>query len=383
MSTTQRTVIDVHVVQTVPPSNLNRDDTGSPKTATYGGVRRARVSSQAWKRAARRDFEQYLDATDLGTRTKRVVELVADAIRKADSSVGVDEALKAAEDVLTAASIAVKEPRVKKGEVAGPKESGYLLFLSAQQIAALADVARTSLATGEKIDKKAAQALVKGKNSIDLALFGRMVADVSDLNVDASCQVAHSLSTHAVETEYDFFTAVDDHKAEDSAEDAGAGMIGTVEFNSSTLYRYATVDVDKLRENLGDDEATTRAVGAFLRSFVRSMPTGKQNTFANRTLPDAVVVTVRGDQPVSLVGAFEEPVTETVEGGRVRRSVEKLAAHAADVEEAWGGSPVATWVVGVGAAGAALEPLGERVAFDELVDAATRTVSGRLAPVLA
>jgi CRISPR system Cascade subunit CasC len=380
-TTAPRTFIDFHVVQTVPPSNLNRDDTGSPKTATYGGVRRARVSSQAWKRAARRDFVGYLDASDLGTRTKRVVELVAEAIRAGDDSVAPEEALKAAEGVLTAASIAVKEPRVKKGETAGPPESGYLLFLSAQQIEALADVARRSLVTGEKVDKKAAQSLIKGKNSIDLALFGRMVADVTDLNVDASCQVAHALSTHAVETEYDFFTAVDDHKAKDADEDAGAGMIGTVEFNSSTLYRYATIDVEGLRENLGDDEATSRAVAAFLRSFVRSMPTGKQNTFANRTLPDAVIVTVRDDQPVSFVGAFEEPVAETVAGGRVLRSVQKLAEHATDVQAAWGGVPVATWVVGVGAAGAALETLGERVGFDELVEAAAATVAGRLAPV--
>lgn len=382
-SSAPRTFIDIHVVQTVPPSNLNRDDTGSPKTATYGGVRRARVSSQAWKRATRRDFEQHLDASELGTRTKRVVELVADAIRRADGAVGEDDAHKAAEGVLTAAGITIKAPRVKKGEVAGPSEAGYLLFLSAQQIAALADVARESLASGEKVDKKAAQALIKGKNSIDLALFGRMVADVSDLNVDASCQVAHALSTHAVETEYDYFTAVDDHKAEDAAEDAGAGMIGTVEFNSSTLYRYATIDVDRLRQNLGDDQATGSAVEAFLRSFVTSMPTGKQNTFGNRTLPDAVVVSVRSDQPVSLVGAFEEPVKETIEGGRARRSVEKLAQYAAEVQAAWGGEPVATWGVGVGAAGEALETLGERVTFDELVDAASRTVSGRLAPVLA
>ncbi|MET4224796.1 type I-E CRISPR-associated protein Cas7/Cse4/CasC [Oerskovia enterophila] len=347
-TTAPRTFVDVHVLQTVPPSNLNRDDTGSPKTATYGGVRRARVSSQAWKRAARRDFEQYLDSSELGTRTKRVVELVADAIAKRNADAPEADRLKAAGEVLTAAGIAVKEPRVKKGETAGPAESGYLLFLSAQQIEALAVVASESLATGEKIDKKAAQALIKGKNSIDLALFGRMVADVSDLNVDASCQVAHALSTHAVETEYDFFTAVDDHKAEDAAEDAGAGMIGTVEFNSSTLYRYATIDVDGLRKNLGDDEATSRAVAAFLRSFVRSMPTGKLNTFANRTLPDAVIVTVREDQPVSFVGAFEEPVAETVDGGRVRRSVQRLAQHATEVQDAWGGSPVASWVVGGG-----------------------------------
>ncbi len=352
-----RTIVDVHLLQTVPPSNLNRDDTGSPKTATYGGVRRARVSSQAWKRATRRAFDDYLDKSDLGMRTKRVVELLGERIRAEHPEVSVEEAQRSAADVLTAAGIAVKEPRGKKG---APPESGYLLFLSALQIDALARLATETLASEGKPDKKAVQALIKDKNSIDLALFGRMVADVTDLNVDAACQVAHALSTHSVETEYDYFTAVDDHKETDAEEDAGAGMIGTVEFNSATLYRYATIDVDRLRDNLGDDAATERAVGAFLQAFIRAMPTGKQNTFANRTLPDAVVVTVREDQPVSFVGAFEEPIPQTLAGGRVVRSVQRLVDHAQAVEAAYGGAPVKTWVVGVGASGEPLGALGER-----------------------
>lgn len=370
-----RTIIDVHVLQTVPPSNLNRDDTGSPKTAVYGGVRRARVSSQAWKRATRRDFAELLDSSELGTRTKRVVELLGARIVAARPGTGDAEAQAAAAEVLTAAGITVKEPRNKKG---APPESGYLLFLSAQQIDALARVAVESLNGAAKPDKKAAQALVKDKNSVDLALFGRMVADVTDLNVDAACQVAHALSTHAVQPEYDYFTAVDDHKAADEEEDAGAGMIGTVEFTSATLYRYATVDVDLLARNLGDPAATHRAVDAFLRAFATSMPTGKQNTFANRTLPDAILVTVREDQPISYVGAFEDPVTGTAEGGRVRQSAQRLAGYVADVADAYGARPVQAWVVGVGAAGSALEPLGERVSFDEAVRGATALVAERV-----
>jgi CRISPR system Cascade subunit CasC len=371
-----RTIIDVHVLQTVPPSNLNRDDTGSPKTAVYGGVRRARVSSQAWKRATRRDFAGLLDSSELGTRTKRVVELLGDRIVAARPGTSEEDAQAAAADVLSNAGITVKEPRNKKG---APPESGYLLFLSAQQIDALARLAVESLDGGDKPDKKAAQAVIKDKNSIDLALFGRMVADVTDLNVDAACQVAHALSTHAVQPEYDYFTAVDDHKAADEEEDAGAGMIGTVEFTSATLYRYATIDVDLLARNLGDPTATERAVDAFLRAFTTSMPTGKQNTFANRTLPDAVVVAVREDQPVSYVGAFEDPVTGTAGGGRVRQSAERLADYAQDVADAYGARPVHAWVVGVGTAGSALAPLGERASFDDAVRAATGIVAERLA----
>lgn len=372
-----RTIVDIHVLQTVPPSNLNRDDTGTPKVATYGGVRRARVSSQAWKRATRQEFRDALDISDLGVRTKRIVELVAGRIADLAPGTAPESALQASADVLTAAGITVKEPRGKKG---APPEASYLLFLSELQVDALAHLATEHMTSGEKIDKKDAQSLIKDKNSIDLALFGRMVADVSDLNVDAACQVAHALSTHSVETEYDYFTAVDDHELTGPDSDAGAAMIGTVEFNSSTLYRYATIDVDQLRKNLGDNAATIRAVKAFLAAFIRSMPTGKQNTFANRTLPDAVVVSIRADQPISLVGAFEEPVKDTLDGGRVAASVERLVAHANNVEAAFGTPPVRTWVVGVGAPGTVLEALGTRVALADLVDGASDLVAERIVP---
>lgn len=370
-----RTIVDVHLLHTVPPSNLNRDDTGSPKSATYGGVTRARVSSQAWKRATRSAFAEHLDKTDLGTRTKRVVELVAERIEALGGPQAAEERLTLAAAVLTAAGITVKEPKVRKGVDPKTAESGYLLFLSALQVDALA---RLAVDTSGEIDKKAARALLKGDNSIDLALFGRMVADAVDLNVDASCQVAHALSTHAVTTEFDYFTAVDDHKKEDAEEDAGAGMIGTVEFSSSTLYRYATVDVDLLRKNLGDDDATLRALEAFLRAFTTSMPTGKQNTFANRTLPDALVVSVRQDRPVSYVGAFETPVRAEADGGRVRRSAHALATYAEQVVEAFAEPAVATVVVGVGDAGAEVERLGERLTFDAAVQRVSAAVAPRL-----
>ena len=366
-----RTIVDIHVLQTVPPSNLNRDDTGSPKTATYGGVRRARVSSQPWKRAGRRAFALPLDTNGPGVRTKRVVELLVAAVRRELPDVPEEDMTNVATAVLRAAGITVKEPRGAKGAT---PEAGYLLFLSAQQIRALAGLAVEHM-QGADLDKKRARRLLRDRNSVDLALFGRMVAekDATDLYVDAACQVAHALSTHAVETEYDYFTAVDDHKAAQADEDAGAGMIGTVEFNSSTLYRYATVDVDRLVDNLGDREATARAVEAFVRGFVTSMPAGKQNTFANRTLPDLVMVSLRHDQPVSYVGAFETAVATTGEG-RVTRSAEALAAYAIEVAEAYGVTPDATWIVGVGRAASAAEHLGERVTLDRLVQACGQAV---------
>ncbi len=371
-----RTFIDIHVLQTVPPSNMNRDDTGSPKTAVYGGVRRARVSSQAWKRATRLDFQRTLDGRDLGVRTKRVVELVAEEIARQAEDIDAGVRAQAAAAVLTAARIKLQPARKKDA----PEESGYLILLSRLQIEALAALAVESVRTGNPPDKVAALAVIKDKNSVDLALFGRMVADVTDLNVDAAAQVAHAISVHPVETEYDYFTAVDDHKREDSEEDAGAGMIGTVEFNSSTLYRYATVDVAQLATNLGDPLAVRRGVEAFLRSFVRSLPTGKQNTFANRTLPDAVVVAVRDDQPVNLVGAFESPVSSDGTG-TIEAASRALADYAKDVGDAYGDAPVRSWVVGVGSRTSALDSLGERIPFDELVPAVGEVIAARLAPV--
>ncbi len=360
-----RTYIDVHVVQTVPPSNLNRDDTGSPKTAFYGGVRRARVSSQAWKRATRTAFRDVLDLSLLGVRTRRVVELVAEEIRRQNSDVGWEAAITAAEGVLGKAGIKLKPARKKEA----PQESGYLLFLSRRQVQNLAAAALAAHDGGEHLVN--VKQLADTEHSVDLALFGRMVADTRDLDVDAAVQVAHAISVHAVEEQFDYFTAVDDHKAADEEEDAGAAMIGTVEFNSSTLYRYATIDVVRLAENLGDPAAVRAAVEAFVGCFVTSMPTGKQNTFANRTLPDAVLVQVRDDQPVNYVGAFEEAIVSP--SGRVALAVDRLAEHARELDQAYGLHAVESF-----AAGPKARPLGEVRPWADVVTAVGDVIASRL-----
>lgn len=344
-----RTIVDIHILQTVPPSNVNRDDTGSPKTAVFGGVRRARVSSQAWKRATRLAFDVLLDPSELGVRTKRIVELVAERITQLEPDLG-GQAAELAVGVVTSTGLKLKKGERKETE---SHDTGYLVFVSRLQIDRLASAA-VEIAAAE--DPAAALKALKGKelldtgHSVDLALFGRMVADVSDLNVDACAQVAHAISVHAVDNEYDYFTAVDDVKQASEDEDAGAGMIGTVEFNSSTLYRYATLDVDRLQESLGDGPATRRAVEAFVKAFVESMPTGKQNTFANRTLPDAVVVMVRDTQSVNLVGAFEDAVTAENGTTRLEVAARRLADRAVEVADVLGQVPVTTWAVAIGGA---------------------------------
>ncbi|SNR83750.1 CRISPR-associated protein, Cse4 family [Haloechinothrix alba] len=367
-----RTFIDIHVLQTVPPSNLNRDDTGSPKTAVYGGYRRARVSSQAWKRATRVSFGDRLDAGELGVRTKRVVQLLADAIAERDSELK-QRSTELAAEAIRQVGIKVSAPtkNSKKDTDDDAKdtaeESGYLVFFSRRQIDNLADAA-VSAAQSEDVKKALKEAKVKDladrDHSVDVALFGRMVADQADINVDAAAQVAHAISVHPVETEFDYFTAVDDTNPE---EETGAGMIGTVEFNSSTLYRYATVDVNRLVDNLGDAVATRRAVEAFTDCFVRSMPSGKQNTFANRTLPEAVVVHVRDSQPINLVGAFESPVRESATSGRIKRAAEALRDETSEIARAYGERPVAGWVTRVGTDTASLDDLGTNVPLDNLV----------------
>lgn len=373
-----RTVVDIHILQTVPPSNINRDDTGSPKTATYGGARRARVSSQAWKRATRVAFGHYLDTAELGVRTKRVVELLAEEITDRAPKLSEDAATLAAE-TFKAVGIEVKAPKksAKSGEVP-VHEAGYLVFLSRKQIQNLASAA-IEAAGSDDIGKALKAAKVKDladrEHSVDIALFGRMVADQADLSVDAAAQVAHAISVHPVETEFDYFTAVDDKTYED---ETGAGMIGTVEFNSSTLYRYATVDANRLSETLGSVDATARAVRAFVEAFARSMPTGKQNTFANRTLPEAVLVQIRETQPINLVGAFENPVRELGSSGRVKRASEALRDEAREIERAYGEHPVATWVTRVGTDTASLDDLGTNAPLSELVTAVGDLVETRL-----
>ena len=366
------TYVDIHIIQSLPPSCVNRDDSGSPKSAVYGGVRRLRVSSQSWKRATRLYFNDLLDAEDIGVRTKRVVEVLASTIAK-DAPELAENAAGLSEGVFKAARIKLSPPRGKKD---GTQESGYLLFLSTSQIARLAELAISSARDGEALDAKTVKKIFKEAHAVDIALFGRMVADDTDLNVDAACQVAHAISTHAAENEYDFFTAVDE-KNRSEEEDAGAGMMGTVEFSSATMYRYATVNLDMLVENLGDDDAALRALEVFIKGFCLSMPTGKQNTFANRTLPETVVISVRDDQPVSLVGAFEEPVPEASGRGYIDRSVSGLAQYAETIEKNYGLRPLDSFVVALKDSDA-VSSLGERVSFADLPGRVRQAVAPRM-----
>ena len=370
------TYVDIHVIQSLPPSCINRDDSGSPKSAVYGSVRRLRVSSQSWKRAVRLYFKNHLNTSNLGTRTKHLAQIIATQIGEIDSGLS-ETALTLAIKAINAAADKNKKIIAVDNKGNFKKESTPLFFASPEQVRRTAELVVTSQQTGKRLSKKEVQQTLSAQSGIDIALFGRMVASTPVLNVDAACQVAHAISTHAAENEYDFFTAVDDEKSRSEEEDAGAGMMGTVEFSSATMYRYATVNIDMLRHNLGDGEAALRALEVFIRGFCLSMPTGKQNTFANRTVPEAVVVAVREDQPVSLAGAFEEAVPADAAHGYVARSVEALARHAATIEDNYGLEPLRSFVVALTDSNA-VASLGERVSFTDLPERVREVVAPRL-----
>ncbi|MFF4330713.1 type I-E CRISPR-associated protein Cas7/Cse4/CasC [Streptomyces sp. NPDC001591] len=399
----KRTILDVHILQTVPPSNINRDDTGAPKSAVYGGVRRSRVSSQAWKKATRAAFNELLDPAELGVRTKKVVEALTDRIITREETLTTDQVWPMAVEIIqtaTGVKLETRKPPAKAKDKDGAEDeatepqapqSSYLLFLSARQLDGLADLAIKGI--GQKAEPKVfvkdsaikaeAKQIASTRHSVDIALFGRMVADTADINVDAAAQVAHALSVHPVDLETDYFTAVDD---KNSDAEPGAGMIGTVDFNSATLYRYAAVDIDLLTRNLDagltdgerKGEPVRRAVEAFIEGFTLSMPTGKINTFGNNTLPDAVIVKLRSARPISFVGAFEKPVAQDTSDGHVRSACRALAEHIPAVEDAFGAAADRTWIVRVGSQTQDLAGLGEEVNLRELVAQVGQAVAGRL-----
>nr|WP_290665156.1 type I-E CRISPR-associated protein Cas7/Cse4/CasC [Ardenticatena sp.] len=327
--------IELHIIQNFAPSNLNRDDTGNPKDAEFGGVRRARISSQAIKRAIRREpiFAQTTGVPPaLRTRwmTRRLSEKLMASGKAPDETERVARAFAAA--------------FVGKMDKNAPDRTSVLLYLSDDEYAEIAralldawDAALEAAPTdGQSPDAKAEPyatlvkqwlKTTKGRTSApDIALFGRMLADKPDLNLDAACQVAHAISTHRVEMDFDFFTAVDDLLTD---EESGSGHMGMTPFNSATYYRYARLHWQQLVKNLGGDVGLAhRTLKGFLLAALRAIPTGKQNAFAALNPPDFVLAVVRTDGMAwSLANAFERPVRPDRDGGLVRPSIAALDAY--------------------------------------------------------
>ena len=362
-------VVDVHAIQSLPPSNLNRDETGSPKTATFGNVRRARVSSQAWKAAMRRWFKDNIDLDNPGIRTKHVPQMILEEIVSRDINGMTDEqAVNDMKDIMNI--ILPKRDKSKTAVVAEEDaETGVttyhtdaLFMVSRKQIQNVVDI-RYDESLTDKEKSKAIKNALNENQAMDTSLFGRMVADAPNINVDAGAQVAHALGVTKAVPEFDFYTAMDDES--DRVDHNGSSMMGTIEFSSSVLYRYADLSLSQLLFNLGGNvPATVYAVKEFLKSFIESMPTGKQNSFAAHTLPDAIVVTIRPGRPVSYAEAFETPI----EGNSpTAKAIDALVDYAEAQKRAYDLDEVATYVVGVKEVDR-LNELGDVVSASELVD---------------
>jgi len=343
--------VEFHLIQNFAPSNLNRDDTGSPKDAIFGGQRRSRVSSQCQKKAVRDFFKtsNFLSNEDIGIRTRHLDRLLNEELK----AVGFEDISKFNEIVkLSLKAKKGKEEDDDEGDKEEKSEAllSYLLFISATEIAAIRELILSNskdllaLASKKKIKPTdipdAFRSGLKGclarSRAVDIALFGRMLADFPSANQHAACQVAHAISTHKVDREFDYFTAVDD---KGTADESGAGMIGQVEFNSATLYRYAVLDAQKLFSNLQrDSELTLSAVEAFTQAIVRAIPTGKQNSFAAHNAPAFVGVAIRRSAPLNLANAFEKPVQPRGDQALSSQSVCALAAYEKQLSAMYGDS---------------------------------------------
>lgn len=312
-------IIELHAIQSFGPTNLNRDDTGNPKEALFGGVRRARVSSQSAKRAMRvSDLFRQAVNVETGTRTKRLSEQLTEYLMAAN--IDEDEALAFAAEVI--GSIFAKPN--KKNE----RETNVLVYISPDEFNYVAENALAAYQQGGTVDVKQIKKDLKDRSlAPDIALFGRMLAEHPDLSVDAACQVAHALSTHEVNSaEFDYFTAVDDLTPD---AETGAGMLGLVAFNSATYYRCIRVDWNQLVSNLsGDHELAATTVSALMTAFALVVPSGMKNSFVNQHAPDFLLAVVRpSNDGQSLDNAFEQPVRAIRGSGYVQPSVDALTKY--------------------------------------------------------
>lgn len=346
-------LIQIHLLQNYAPANLNRDDTGSPKDALFGGVLRGRISSQCLKRSMRTSMffeEAFKDAGLLAQRTKQLHKLLAEALM----AEGATE--KEREDIVARVpefgKKSAKEVDSEKdtegngvaASVADAKlETKQLIYLAPNEVMPLAQKllkAYREVGAGKwaKYEMKDLRRELGSSvpRSVDIALFGRMTTDEAFEDVHAAAQVAHALSTNALKQEFDYYTAVDDLSGQ-----TGAGMIGDVEFNSSTYYKYLNVHFGKLIENLGGDDAAqdnaTRAVMALLEAAIFAQPSGKQNSFAAHNLPDFVLVEVSSRiLPVNYANAFLAPARAKDNKTVVEVAADQLVDHASKTSAMFG-----------------------------------------------
>ena len=327
---------EIHLLKNHVPANLNRDETGSPKDCIFGGVPRARISSQCLKRSIRQSdiFREIINKELMGIRTRKMPQLVGDILQQR----GVSEEL-ANQSALILTTIG------KNNDKPGADyRTEQILFYSQEDITAIANLMEKTINENDNDLNKFKKIKIKDIRqeltaqrpiSVDIALFGRMVTDTAMRDVEAAVQVAHALSTNRLQREFDYFTAIDDLMEETN--ELGAGMIGDLEFNSSCFYEYFSFDMAEFIKNLScgrEDEAkevqeiAQKALLAFLEASIFTTPSGKQNTFAAHQLPSAIYVEIKSRKiPVSYANAFAKPAEARKGIGMDMDSVEKLAAQ--------------------------------------------------------
>ncbi|GAA1748939.1 type I-E CRISPR-associated protein Cas7/Cse4/CasC [Streptomonospora arabica] len=327
--------LDIHALQTLPYSNVNRDDLGLPKVVEYGGRERTRVSSQSWKRAVRHQVETRLG--DPAVRTRRIIAAVAE--RLTARGWDADLAELAGRQVVAAAGKGIKLEQDKEGQA---PSTSVLLYLPAAGLDELADLAagyenELRAVAGKKTPKpvlpsERVAAILRSRNAT-INLFGRMLAELPGADVDGAVQFAHAFTVHGTDVETDFFTAVDDIRG--PAEDRGSGHMNVGQFSAGTFYRYANVNLSALLTNLdGDTTAARELVAEFLAAFLATVPGGKQTATAAMTIPELVYVAVRTDRPISFAPAFEKPITST--HGYSAAAQSALSSYAQNLHTLWG-----------------------------------------------
>ncbi len=330
-------LIEIHQIKNYPTTCLNRDDTGAPKTCNFGGVLRGRISSQCLKRTWRTYplFQKQL-GTALGTRTRNMPRLVCDELAK-EGQYG--EYLDVVKDKLTAIA--------NKGSTSDTGMTSQIVFYSPADIQALTGAVKSVInkcATASAFKGITIKELTKHMTdaktrpiSLDMALWGRMVTADAFADVEASMQVAHAFSTHKIQRETDFFTAMDDMLTGDSD---GAAMVGTADYNSSCYYEYAAIDIDKLRENLkysGDaDHIIRKTLPTLLQTIAFANPAGKQHSFAGNELPSLLNIEVKPDNiPETYANAFVQPAGRDRNKDIITDSAEKLAKQIKQTADAF------------------------------------------------
>lgn len=345
--------LDIYALESVPPSCINRDDAGQPKTAVFGGTNRARVSSQAWKHAMRQYFDQH--GIENAFRTKRSISKLSQVLQQKNPDYDEATANFLAQSAilkLTKVSLESKKKDTEEAPSTASKapETNVLLSISPAEFNALAEsiieidqkdqiIKRTKDGNFKNLTAKATKAIEKSYNehllsqiTYDQILFGRMVASNTAFNLEATAQVAHAISVNTAYTQYDYFVAMDDLLNKD-ANEQGAAMIDDAGFNSSTLYRYSNLNLNEIKKYLAkmhDGEYTDELkalVSAYLKAFLLSMPSGKENSFANTVQPQYILCVLRSDTPVNLVNAYEKPIETDSKGGYLSRAVQKLEAE--------------------------------------------------------